>query len=187
METTGDLDEGRRIAAELRLLSGGVIDTSTLIYLERLDLLDEAARSFSLLLIPQVIREYGSIPGGMTVLTDVPAGPADKVLWQMARQLARPVLSEDRRVLAAARAAQIAHYNTLMLLFSLLARGELDGPGFARHHVRLLSFARYSLLVKAVGETVLRVLETEPDGRAGKLTGRGAAPGPGLPPGSGPD
>ena len=146
------------LLVDLNRFRGGIADTSTLIYLERLGLLDLAARCFSLRVIPQVVAEFGMRPAGTIPLTAVPSGPADLVICQEASRLGLPVLSEDRHVLRAARAGQLPYYNTLMMVLALCVQGELAPAAFADIRRELLVFARYAPWVVAVGDALFEAL-----------------------------
>lgn len=146
------------VLVELQGLQGGVADTSTLIYLERLGLLQCAARRFHLVLIPQVAREYGAGVAGATLLASVPAGPADQVVCQVAALVDLPVLSEDGTVLRAARRLNLRYYNTLMLILALCIRGDLPCTAYPRLRDQLRTFARYSPDIFAVGDAVFQAL-----------------------------
>jgi len=153
----------KTILRELLGLRGGVVDTSTLIYLERLGLLPLAAHSFSLLLIPQVIAEYGCCPEGCTLTPATAIGTTDEQLCRVAQSLAQPVLSEDRQVLRRARSLDLSFYNTLMLVLALCAQDTLplaDYPDLRNH---LCAFARYSPAVIATGDTVYQALHHSQD------------------------
>jgi hypothetical protein len=144
---------------ELHSFNGGVADTSTLIYLERLGLLDLAARCFSLWIIPQVTVEYGTTPTGTILLTSGPSGLADEVLCQVAQILRQPVLSEDRHVLRDARACNLPYYNTLMIILAFCVRGHLAIGSYGEIRRDLLTFARYGPQVVSMGDAVFRALE----------------------------
>lgn len=149
----------KTILRELLGLRGGVVDTSTLIYLERLALLPLAAHSFSLLLIPQVIAEYGRCPEGCMLTPTSGTGTTDEQLCRVAHSLAQPVLSEDRQVLRRAQALGLSFYNTLMLVLALCAQGAVsiaDYPDLRNH---LCAFARYSPAVIATGDAVYQTLQ----------------------------
>lgn len=146
------------LLADLQRFRGGIADTSTLIYLERLGLLDRAARCFSLLVIPQVVAEFGMRPAGTIPLTAVASGPADLVICREASRLGLPVLSEDRHVLRAARAGQLSYYNTLMIVLAFCIQGELAPAAFADIRRELLVFARYAPQVVAVGDALFEAL-----------------------------
>jgi hypothetical protein len=146
------------VLQELHGLRGGVVDTSTLIYLERLGLLSLAARSFSLLLIPQVIAEYGSCPEGCMPTPAADCGTTDELLCRVAQSLALPVLSEDRQVLRRARALDLSFYNTLMLVLALCAQDDLPLADYPDLRDHLCAFAHYSPQVIAAGDAVYRTL-----------------------------
>lgn len=147
-----------QIRAELRNLRGGVIDTSTLIHADRLHLLPLLSRQFHVVLIPQVVMEFGRQPDDMELFADAPTGPADTALWQSAMLLDLPILSEDGRLLRQARRRGHPHYNTLMLLPALHAQGMLPIADWLRLHAVLLEFARYGPQVIAHGNAVLRMM-----------------------------
>jgi hypothetical protein len=147
-----------RIARELLDFQGGVTDTSTLIYLERLGKLELAAHNFSLWIIPQVVEEYGAVPCGIRLPEPVLSGPTDAVLCHVAQLLAQPVLSEDKQVLRNAQRRNIPHYNTLMIILALYARGMLTTESYDAVRLELPTFARYSPQVFAVGDAVFQAL-----------------------------
>ena len=142
------------LLAELSSLPGGVADTSTLIYLERLRLLQLAAQSLRLVVIPQVVREFGTQPKGDLAVIEAPPGPADQVVWQMAAALRLPVLTEDRGIIQKARKAGLPYYNALMVVLALHLQGFLNAKDCREALNQLPGFARYSPRVVAVGEAV---------------------------------
>jgi hypothetical protein len=146
------------LVAELQGLRSGVVDTSTLIYLDRLGLLQRAARCMHLVLIPQVVREYGGQVAGTTLLVPAPAGPADRVVCAVAARLDLPVLSDDGTVLRAARRRHLRHYNTLMLILALCIQGDLARTAYPPLRDQLCTFARYSADVLAVGDALFQTL-----------------------------
>lgn len=139
---------------ELQAFRGGVVDTSTLIYLERLGLLPQAARCFSLLLIPQVVAEYGARPGGTVLVAAIGSGTTDAMVCHTAQALDRPVLSEDKQVLRRAGALNLAFYNTLMIVLALCVQDRLPLEAFPVLRDRLCVFARYGPAVIAVGDAL---------------------------------
>ncbi|MDR2551092.1 MAG: hypothetical protein LBD10_12925 [Desulfobulbus sp.] len=153
------------IVRQLQALRGGVADTSTLIYLERLALLPLALGAFDLLLIPQVIAEYGLRPAGAIVVPASGTGPTDQLICRTAQALAQPVLSEDRQVLRHACRLDLDHYNTLMLVLALCAQKYLPMASYPAHRQSLCAFARYGAKVLAVGDAVYRELLAHTDSR----------------------
>lgn len=152
-----------RICSELQGLRGGVVDTSTLIYLDTLKILPMAGQWLQFVLTPQVIAEFGRQPEGIRRVATAVAPTADDAVVQTAVKLGLPILSEDGRVLRQARRMQHPHYNTLMLLLALHAQGKLSYPEFTRQQQALLVFARYSSAVIAYGERVLQMIRGSAD------------------------
>ena len=139
---------------ELRGFQGGLADTSTLIYLERLSLLESVVDAYRIGIIPQVAREYRTMPPGAVPLASTGSDPADLALCRVAKSLNLPVLSEDKKVLRAARAQGLLHYNTLMIVLILCVQERMDLAAFAGIRGRLLQFAHYSGQVVAAGDVL---------------------------------
>ena len=148
----------KTLIQELRQLRGGVTDTSTLIYLQRLAFLPRAASCFRLVVIPQVVREYGSSPEELVYWDAAPPGPTDQVVCQAAQTLGLPVLSEDGGLLRAARRQNLGHYNTMMLILALCIQGNLPMDAYPALRARLLTFARYRPEIVAVGDAVFAAI-----------------------------
>lgn len=155
----------KTLLRRLQAFGGGVIDTSTLIYLERLGTLPLAARSFSLLLIPQVAAEYGFCPEGAVLTPASGSGTTDELLCRVAQTLAQAVLSEDKQVLKQARAAGLSYYNTLMIVLALCAQGHLPLAAFPQQREKLRAFARYGPEIIAAGDAVYQALLQASAGR----------------------
>ena len=135
-----------------------LIDTSTLIYLDKLVLLERVVSVFSVATIGGVIREFGSTPKGVTIY---PAGEGatDRLLVQQAVRCNAVVFSEDKQVLRYADRCGLEYYNTMMIVLALYGRGEIDSGVCASLLGRLEEFARYGENVRAFGKQVLAALD----------------------------
>lgn len=151
------------VVRELRGLRSGVTDTSTLIYLDRLRVLPLASRCLSLLVIPQVIAEYGGQPEGLVPVAACGDGTTDQILCRTAHHLGQAVFSEDKQVLRQARRDQRPYYNSLMLILALCAQGQLDLDGYRRYRSALADFAHYGPGIYALGDAVNGVLRQQAD------------------------
>jgi len=160
-----------QVCSELQGLCGGIADTSTLIYLDTLEILEFTGQWLDFLLIPQVVAEFGHLPPGMQVVPAAEATTTDKAVLQTALALKMPVFSEDGQLLRRARYLHHPHYNCLMLLTSLYARGIFPEPEFQRLREDLLSFARYSHRVVSYADQVLHTLLTLHAGRSSDKNG----------------
>ena len=99
------------VCSELQGLCGGIADTSTLIYLDTLELLEFTGQWLDFLLIPQVVAEFGHQPSGMQVPPAVDAATTDMAVIKTALALKMPVFSEDGQILRRARDLHHPHYN----------------------------------------------------------------------------
>ena len=135
------------------------IDTSTLIYLDRIALLGAVCQAFSPATLALVLDEFGSPVNGLSVLPV--AGEAldtDDALLALAQRHRGVLLSEDGPLLRRAGRMGLDYYNTLLLICGLCYHGILDcGEGAVRIE-QLLSFARYSDAVLSHGCEIFRVV-----------------------------
>ena len=143
-----------QILDELKKFQGGVADTSTLIYLDRINLLPRVSKFFQLLITPDVVREFGRPPAGCILCGETCVGDADQAVLQLATELRLPVLSEDRQLLMSSRGLGLKYYNTLMILLALLHQQKLSLAEYQRAYSFLRKIARYSPAVWQVGEQV---------------------------------
>ena len=152
------------ILAELRGLRAGIIDTSTLIYGQHLQLLPLLAGVWRLVLIPQVVAEFGRQPEHMELWPDVVSAGTDEALLRTAIDLHLPLFSEDGRLLRRARACNHPHYNCLMLLLALLSQGRLSPAEYECLYAMLVQVARYSPAVLAWEQALHQAICDRPDG-----------------------
>ncbi len=143
-----------KIGEELRGLQGGVIDTSSLIYLEKIQMLETAADFFQFLLPAGVVEEFGCCPDGCVVHVVRESLSTDQAVVWLAEQLGQPVLSEDRQLLLASSRRGLTYYNTLMLLLSLVLQKKLDVARYRKAYAGLRATARYSPVVWQAGAQV---------------------------------
>jgi len=146
--------DAQKIREELIVLRDGVIDTSSLIYLEQIHLLQAAGDFFHFRVPSEVIDEFGRCPDGCVVYEKEEAITTDQAVVQLAEELKLPVFSEDRQLLMASGRLGLKYYNTLMLLLSLLLQKQIDLAGYHEAHACLQKTARYSPVVWQTGENV---------------------------------
>ena len=153
------------ILADLRGLRGGIIDTSTLIYGQHLQLLPLLAGQWRLVLIPQVVAEFGAQPEHMELCPGAASVSTDEALLCTAIDLHLPLFSEDGRLLRRARVCRHPHYNCLMLLLALLIQGRISLAEYGRLYAVLMQVARYSTAVLAWGQALHRAICDSLDGQ----------------------
>ncbi len=143
-----------QILDELKRFQRGVADTSTLIYLDRINLLPLVSNSFQLLVTPDVVREFGRTPEECVICGELCAEGADQAVLQLAIKLNLPVLSEDRQLLMSSHRYGVKYYNTLMILLALLFQRKINSAEYEIAYTSLRETARYSPAVWQVGEQV---------------------------------
>ena len=142
------------IISELKIFQGGVADTSTLIYMEGIELLELCSRTFRLLVIPEVIAEFGRPLPECTLCGGGSIGNADRSVVRLALERGVPVLSEDKALLMSADRLGLPYYNSLMIVLALLFQKKLGLDAYHRAYNELVGIARYSPAVLQVGRQV---------------------------------
>jgi len=131
------------------------VDTSTLIYLDRIGLLTLTCEVFSLATIPPVLTEFGRVVPQLRILPVVTAGAStDDALLAVVCQHQGVLLSEDGRLLRRAGRRGLCYYNSLMLICGLCHRGALGCREGGAYMEKLLAHARYSDVVLEYGRQV---------------------------------
>jgi hypothetical protein len=133
------------------------IDTSTLIYLDRLSLLDLVLTVFTPATIAQVIVEFGRHPRGL-LMHEAGEGPTDSLLVRQAAIFHAVVFSEDKKLLRSAGSHGLEYYNTLMIVLALYCRGEISRERCGSLLAKLKPFARYGENVWDYGRQVFAFL-----------------------------
>lgn len=155
-----DRRNSQQIRSELQALRSGVVDTSTLIYLDHLNIISMISQTIQLLVIPQVIAEFGCQPAGTHHIAAEGNKTADIAVLEAALRLRQPLFSEDGHLLRQARQHHHPHYNTLMLLLALRTQQIISDARFRELSTTLRHIARYSAAVWAHGDAVFQILQT---------------------------
>jgi len=132
------------------------IDTSTLIYLDRIALLEAVCQAFAPATIGPVLAEFGRMVADLRILPVAAVETAtDDALFAVTCQYSGVLLSDDGGLLRRAARHGLWYYNTLMLISGLCYHGVLAYREGEAAIDKLFTFARYSHAVRAYGRTVL--------------------------------
>lgn len=160
MPHTSIFGDPRSALRQFDHLSQAIIDTSSLIYLQEIDLLTSAGRWIRLWTVPGVVREFGAAAAECPIhvideknSTDG-ADSTDDTLCRAAAGCRLPIISEDRQILMRARKSNLPYFNTLMVLNFLLYKKALDLLEYQTAFDRLRTMARYSDKVYEFGGRV---------------------------------
>lgn len=129
----------------------------------------QATQQLRLVLIPQVVAEFGRHPHEMDLVPSTAQGTTDETLLHTAIELHLPLFSEDGRLLRRAQALHHPHYNTLMLLLALFAQGRIAPADYDRLRSDLLRVARYARAVVALGQALHQALISSMDGQKAQV------------------
>jgi hypothetical protein len=137
----------RQAVDGLRRLRRACIDASTIIYAHKAGFLRAAAEALDLMSTERVLSEAGYQE---PLIRPVREGPdmdrlsADEGLVAVALDLGVPVISDDKRILIAAKAGGLDRFNAVMVLHLLYLRGRISIREHAECQQSLREFAWYS-------------------------------------------
>jgi len=162
-------DDGPPELANFNHMRQAVIDTSALIVLQKLEILELLAQALKLKTIAEVKAEFGSeLPVAISLLDDFPPHglPADyqRLITDrklVAQAIARrhPLIAEDRRILKAGDEAGLPVYVTLVMVVFLVYRQMLDQSGYDHCRRRLATEYNYAPAVLHYADDLMLALE----------------------------
>lgn len=143
----------------LSSLSSAVIDSSSLIYLSKINCLPLLAKSCKLFTISDVVNEYGENISDIAII-DVPMenGDTDQKLIRICVTDKLTLISEDKKLLLDAQKKNIPYFNSLMMLNFLLLKHKMGRKEYAIMLEKLKTVARYGMDVWGFGAEVNNVI-----------------------------
>jgi len=144
---------------QFKALHSCLIDTSSLIYLNRLGVTAKLGSCLNLITIPEVAGEFGILPDYIRLLTfDVSVSLVDKKLLACAIHFHWPVISEDRDLLKQLHKQGLPYFNTLMMLYFLLLKEMISPMDCRALQGQLKTFARYGSTIWTYGQNLDRLI-----------------------------
>ena len=152
-----DDETSRKILKNLADLKTVAVDACSLIYLDRIQMLESLAAQVKLITLSCIVAESGLSDPPVTLIID----PNDKLnndqrLYALAEKYNLPLLSDDGNLLRKADKADKPHYNTLMMLILLFSKNTLSESELRRVCSSLKSFARYQPTIWQYAKNLLR-------------------------------
>ena len=146
-----------RVFHQFDHLDRAVIDTSSLIYLKKINCLRKTSRIIGLITVSGVTDEFGSsdIFNQLEIieLKEIEKN-TDRQIIQVAADLRLPVISEDKKILMAAASAGLPFFNTLMIMNFLIYKNEMDLQEYHAALHRLRKEAYYEGFIFDFGNAV---------------------------------
>ena len=153
MEPATDPQKALRALSQLKR---ALIDTSSILYMQKAGYFDLLAGTIKLYTIPEVMSEIRSKPEGLSLihLTGSHALSTDNMLITCALDRNLAMISEDKAILNAMRRAKAPYFNALMMLYLLLLSEKIDDSRYRRSLMALKRIARYSEKVWEFGDKI---------------------------------
>jgi hypothetical protein len=150
---------------ELEYLKAALIDTSSILYIQKAGYFGVLSRTIQLYSIAEVISELKTPVSGVTLIpnSEPLSQSTDRVLIACALKNKLAMISEDKGILLAMQRAQAPYFNALMMLNFLLLVQRIDDDGYQSYHSALKHIARYSEAVWEFGEKIYTAVKLEMD------------------------
>jgi len=130
-----------------------MIDTSSIIYIQKTGFLPLLTRTIALSTIPEVLVEVGTdLPGIEVREIKGNYGSTDHKLVECALQNQIPVVSEDKQILKTLKSEGHTYFNALVMLNLLLFREQISKDKFDYFRRRLGEYAWYSKEIWQFGQ-----------------------------------
>lgn len=140
---------------DLSALHTAIIDSSSIIYMQKAGYLSIVTCSIRLITVSAVCRETGFKNGIELIENDLQNGmDADEQLIILSEKTGYPVISEDKRILLELKKKGKTYFNSLMILIFLRMRKKISDEEYKGFEKGLRKVARYSDKVWEFGEEV---------------------------------
>jgi hypothetical protein len=144
--------ELQRVIENFDRLETALIDSSSIIYMDKAGFLSALLRQLTLITIAEVNKETGIDGYPIRIIShDFEDMPTDNKIVRCAERNHLPVISEDHKLLRSCDVLAIEYYNALMMLNLLLYKKRVDLPAFENFLEGLLHIAHYSDRVRQYG------------------------------------
>ncbi len=144
-------------------LTHAAIDASSIIYLQKLELLRELSTTILLGTTADVWAETNFTPSDLRVrifITSVAPSPDEQIL-HLATSNNWALISEDRKLLLKAKKARIPYFNALMMILFLFFKGKLPEKSVREKTNMLKKIARYGAEIWGYGDSLFWALQKE--------------------------
>lgn len=155
-----DSQEVKRVLIEFENLKSALIDSSSIIYLNRINMIGLLTTTIPIYIIEEINHETGLEIEGLTIITHDLSEKmtTDVKLITSAYTHNLPIISDDKRILTRARDHGLVYYNSVMMLCYLIFCNAISPAQYQRCERELFRFARYSNYVKTYSRTICNAI-----------------------------
>jgi len=133
------------ILTKFNNLDSLIIDASSIIYLNKLNILSKLQVSLLLLTIQEIIEETGIYSYDFKIIDhNIKNKTNDEKLIILAINKRIPVISDDKKILLKLKKNNIDYYNSIMMLNFLYYKNEINIQEYKKLTEKLKNFAWYS-------------------------------------------
>ncbi len=146
---------------KLKNLDKAVIDSSSLIYLSKLGLMEKTATVVRLMAPEMVFAETGMEPGLIEKIDNLKKDKtttADRQVLNLALQEQCAVVSDDKKILHRAEQNGLDYFNALMLVLLLFGRNRLTAKETSLKLEQLKHIARYHIEIWDYGQKIFETM-----------------------------
>jgi hypothetical protein len=144
---------------EFSSLHIAIIDSSSIIYLSKINALDILSTSLSLWTVEDVIKECNISTRNIQIFSFTTLLPTDQKLINLTLSKKFPIISEDFKILSTISKTDIPYFNSLMMISYLLFLQKISKNDFLHYREDLKQFARYNDFVWNFGEELFREID----------------------------
>lgn len=140
--------------SQFSTLTSAVIDSSSLIYLTKINAYNHVASTITLYTVQSVLSECSAPFLNLHVINPNTIESTDNQVFQLAKTKGLPVISDDYTILNKTSKAGLPYFNTLMVITYLLYIKEISEDYCTDLLFSLKKIARYNDFVWKYGESV---------------------------------
>jgi hypothetical protein len=144
----------QKTLSQFAKLKNTCIDSSSIIYLEKINLLNLVSNNLNLFTVPEVINEINSKRNKISILNCLTGENTDDKLINLSKQEQYPIISEDKYILKKAHKNEIVYFNTIMIVCFLLYKKIITKKEYAALSQKLKKIAFYSDFIWNYSEQV---------------------------------
>lgn len=142
--------------SEFATLDKAVIDTSSIIYMHKIEIFELLSKQIDLLVSEEVISELGYHPDSIEIIdfNKKLAQSTDNIIVETAKWYNYTIISEDKAILQQAGQANLPYFNTLMMINFLFYKKKISEKKYLDYLNKLKATAHYSSKVWEFGQMV---------------------------------
>ncbi|MCK5852464.1 hypothetical protein KAH27_05485 [bacterium] len=151
-----------KVLIQFDFLDQSLIDTSSIIYLNKINLLSASSQKLHLMTIPGVVEEFGSLSELKYIkvinIKEIHSvkQDTDQNLLETAKYFQLPIISEDKKILMQAKHIGLSFFNTLMIMNFLIYKKVINQTAYQAAHDQLREEAYYDETIFEYGKKVYK-------------------------------